>query len=116
MLRELYVKGWAVERVLVDVVKRRELTADFASRWGKWLVEAVEDPDALWRRNPPQELLDELVWKNLILYNMYDREPHFRVDTPPEKDLELGVGRNIAWQTPIHREAVRRALKEAGLS
>lgn len=79
-------------------------------------MEAVEDPDAPWGRNPPQELLDELVSKNLILYNMYDREQCFWVDTPPpEKDLELGVGGNIAWPTPIHREAVRRALKEAGL-
>jgi len=37
MLRELYVKGWAVERVVVDVVKRRELTADFVSWWGNGL-------------------------------------------------------------------------------
>jgi len=27
--------------------------------------------------------------------------------------LELGVGKHAAWQTPLHREAVRRALAEA---
>jgi hypothetical protein len=27
-------------------------------------------------------------------------------------DLELGVGRHIAWQTPIHREAVKRAITQ----
>ena len=32
---------------------------------------------------------------------------------PPETDPELVIGRNVAWQTPIHREAVRRALREA---
>jgi len=31
---------------------------------------------------------------------------------PPERDLELGVGRRVAWQTPLHREAVRLALGE----
>ena len=25
-------------------------------------------------------------------------------------DPELGIGKNVAWQTPIHREAVRMAL------
>jgi len=28
--------------------------------------------------------------------------------------LELGVGKYAAWQTPLHRGAVRRALAEAG--
>jgi hypothetical protein len=32
---------------------------------------------------------------------------------PPEKDLELCIGKDVAWQTPIHREAVRQALREA---
>jgi hypothetical protein len=31
-------------------------------------------------------------------------------EPPPERDLELGIGRYIAWQTPIHREAVKRAM------
>jgi len=42
---------------------------------------------------------------------MYSRDPWFWVDEPPpEKDPELGIGRYVAWQTPLHREAVRRAL------
>jgi len=32
-------------------------------------------------------------------------------DPPPEKDLDIGVGRYVAWQTPLHREAVRKALE-----
>jgi hypothetical protein len=31
---------------------------------------------------------------------------------PPERDPELGIGKYLAWQTPIYREAVRRALRE----
>jgi hypothetical protein len=37
----------------------------------------------------------------------------FWVDEPPlEKDPEIGVGREVAWQTPLHREAVKRALEK----
>ncbi|MCC6056427.1 MAG: AAA family ATPase, partial [Desulfurococcaceae archaeon] len=32
---------------------------------------------------------------------------------PPQKDPGLGIGKYIAWQTPLHREAVRKALQEA---
>jgi len=31
---------------------------------------------------------------------------------PPERDPELGIGRYVAWRTPLHREAVRRAIEE----
>jgi len=48
-----------------------------------------------------------------VVYNMYGRSPQLWIDEPPpEKDLGLGVGRYVAWQTPPHREAVRRALRE----
>jgi hypothetical protein len=112
MLRELYVKRWDVEKVVEGVVGTKELTADFARRWRRWLEEAVDDPEALWGRGAPQELLDELIAKNLVVYNMYEGDPYFWVDQPPpERDPELGIGKHVAWQTPIHREAVRRALE-----
>jgi hypothetical protein len=65
MLRELYVKRWDVEKVVEGVMGTKELTADFARRWRKWLEEAVDNPEALWGRGAPQELLDELIAKNL---------------------------------------------------
>jgi len=114
MLRELYVKRWDVEKVVEGVVGTKELTADFVRRWRRWLEEAVDDPEALWGRGAPQELLDELIAKNLVVYNMYERDPYFWVDQPPpERDPELGIGKHVAWQTPIHREAVRMALRKA---
>jgi len=80
---------------------------------GGWLELAVEDPEILWTGDVPEELVRELEARNLVVYNMYDRRPSFWVDRPPpERDLELGIGRNVAWQTPLHREAVRRALRE----
>jgi hypothetical protein len=111
MLVRLYSSGWAVERVVGDVLREKGLTAGFVARWRRWLEAAVEDPEALWSPDAPEELVRRLVEKNLILYNMYDRDPYFWIDAPPpEKDPELGIGKNVAWQTPIHREAVKKVL------
>jgi hypothetical protein len=44
---------------------------------------------------------------------MYGRDYVFWIDEPPpEKDSELGIGKYVAWQTPIHREAVKKVIKE----
>jgi len=78
------------------------------------LREAVEDPDVIFRRireREVQELRDILVEKNLIV-RVWDRDQYLWVDTPPpERDPELGIGKHYAWQTPLHREAVRKALE-----
>ncbi|MCC6016463.1 MAG: hypothetical protein LM583_06460 [Desulfurococcaceae archaeon] len=43
---------------------------------------------------------------------MYSRSPDLWIDEPPpEKDPETGIGKYVAWQTPLHREAVRKALQ-----
>ena len=61
----------------------------------------------------PEELRAELVEKNLIVYDIYFRNPELWIDEPPpDRDSELGIGRYAAWQTPLHREAVKVALKE----
>jgi len=113
MLARLYKAGWDVEEVVLHLMQDKKLSAEFARRWRRWLELAVEDPDALWAGDVPEELVRELEARNLVVYNMYDRDPCFWVDRPPpERDLELGIGRNVAWQTPLHREAVRRALRE----
>jgi len=115
MFGRLYSSRWAVGRVAEDVIREKGLTAEFVRRWGRWLEAAVEDPEVLWAGGAPEELARELEARNLIVYNMYDRDPYFWIDAPPpRRDPELGIGKNAAWQTPIHREAVRRALNEAG--
>jgi hypothetical protein len=99
------------------MLRKKELTAEFVRRWRRWLEEAVEDPEALDRPRRAGGADQELEAKNLIVYNMYDRDPYFWIDQPPpERDPELGIGKNVAWQTPLHREAVRRALREAASS
>jgi hypothetical protein len=58
-------------------------------------------------------LTKQLVERNLIVYNIHERKQIFWVDQPPpERDPELGIGKDVAWQTPLHKEAVERALRE----
>jgi hypothetical protein len=57
-------------------------------------------------------LLNKLVELNLVVDDIVFRDEFLWIDEPPpEKDLELGVGRYVAWQTPIRREAVRKVLE-----
>ena len=57
--------------------------------------------------------MHRLVEQNLVM-DVYLRQEHLWIDQPPpERDPELGIGKYLAWQTPIHREAVRRALRDA---
>jgi hypothetical protein len=76
-----------------------------------WLEEAVGNPDTLFVRER-MSLLNKLVEVNMVAEVM-GRYQYLWVDEPPpERDPEQGVGRYVAWQTPLHREAVRRALRE----
>ncbi|MFZ8838407.1 MAG: ATP-binding protein [Pyrobaculum sp.] len=113
MLSRLYLTSWNSGAVVTRLIREKRMTPDFVARWRSWLEKTVEDPEALWSPDAPEELIKQLVERNLILYNIYERQQIFWIDQPPpERDPELGIGRNVAWQTPIHREAVRRALRE----
>ncbi len=114
-LEKLFRSGWRVEKVVNSLVEDRglpELVLGLSSAERRVLEEAVEDPDVLLERYEEAEtLVLKLVERNLVL-RVKGRDPDAWIDTPPpEKDLELGIGRHYAWQTPLHREAVRRALK-----
>jgi hypothetical protein len=114
VLRELYMAGWSRDAVVAQLIREKRLTPNFIARWRIWLEKAVNDPEALWSPDVPEELIKQLVERNLIVYNIYEREQIFWVDQPPpERDPELGIGKDVAWQTPLHREAVRKALQEA---
>ena len=114
LLGELYEVRWDVDKVVRELAEEKKLAPGFVAKWRTWLEKAVEDPDALWSPDAPEELVEALVQKNLIIYNMFDRDPWFWAgEPPPEKDPELGIGKHVAWQTPLHREAVRRALEGA---
>ncbi|MCC6019545.1 MAG: ATP-binding protein [Candidatus Verstraetearchaeota archaeon] len=113
ILSQLYEAKWDIDMVIAWLIRMKDLTRSFVKRWEPYLKKVVEDPQSLWEEDFPSELKGELIAKNLIVHNIYDRNPKFWIDEPPpEKDLELGIGRDVAWQTPIHREAVRRAITQ----
>ncbi|MEM3326603.1 MAG: ATP-binding protein, partial [Thermoproteus sp.] len=113
-LEMLYEAGWDMDRVVERMALSRGLVSGLAQLGDaerEVLAEALEDPDALLRRiREAPGLAERLTELNLIV-EIYHREPYLWVDQPPpERDLELGIGKYYAWQTPLHREAVRRAL------
>jgi hypothetical protein len=81
----------------------------------RWLGEAVKSPDTLFTRERIS-FMEELARLNLVIYDVPPRKDYLWIDNPPaEKDLEIGVGKYVAWQTPLRREAVKRVLEELSI-
>jgi len=115
MLAELYMASWNSRAIISRIVRDKrlvELLATLDDSEQELLWKAVEDPDVL-VSGRAVGLLDRLVELNLIVDGIYPRDPQLWLDTPPpERDPGLGIGRYAAWQTPLHREAVREALEQ----
>lgn len=91
-------ESWSEEAVVEKMYKAGNVDIKLLSKY----KEAVEDPGAL--LEAPEEVKRHLIAKNLILKIM---DPI----APLEKEKMLGVGREYAWQTPLHRRVVEMALK-----
>jgi len=116
MLSRFFKAGWSVEWLVRDLIASKgldEAVPRLSSDKLGVLREAVEDPDVIFNRiaeKAVQELRDILIEKNLII-RVRDRDGYSWIDAPPpEKDPVLGIGKRYAWQSPLHREAVRRVL------
>ncbi|BDR92714.1 ATP-binding protein [Vulcanisaeta souniana] len=114
MLERLYNAGWSVKAVIRDMRDEKGLDAfidSLTSEEKRWLDEAINDPDTLMSRERIP-LMNRLIELNLIIEIPQWRDEYLWIDQPPpEKDPELGIGRRVAWQSPLHREAVRSALQ-----
>jgi energy-coupling factor transporter ATP-binding protein EcfA2 len=115
MLAQLRQAGWDADEVIKSLIASKNLDTiapTLSPEEREWLRQAVEDPDTLLAREK-LPLIEKLVELNLIVDAITYRDPPLWIDQPPpQKDLELGIGKRVAWQTPLHREAVKRALKE----
>jgi GTPase SAR1 family protein len=115
MLAKLYQMGWSVDEVIKSIITSKKLdtfTLTLNTEEKRWLLEAVDDPDTLLAKEK-LPLMQKLIELNLIIDAITYRDPPLWIDQPPpQRDLKLGIGKHIAWQTPLHREAVRKALKE----
>ncbi len=121
LLGVLYENNWDVDTVVELLARSRglaELVAELEPEELEALNRAVEDIDYLWANmRTYKQLVDRLVDLNLVVTALYDRNPRVWLDEPPpEYDPEIGVGRYMAWQTPLHREAVRRILERGSAS
>jgi len=127
-LRDLYLSGWSVEKAVERIASSRglkRLVASLTEEQRRILAESIEDPDALYRRlreartreekRMVEELIDKLVELNLIAEEVSIRSEHTWIDEPPTTDKSIGVGDEAAWQTPLHREAVKTTLKHLKL-
>ncbi len=113
-LERLYRVGWAAGRLVEDMVEDKgltELVVSLTDRERGILARALGDPDTLMERyGEAGALVEKLVGRNLVV-RLKRRDPDAWIDVPPpERDPDLGIGRYYAWQTPLHREAVRRAV------
>ena len=116
LLGELYKAKWDADKVLrdlADVKKIATLVNMLGEEERELLRRAVDDPDLLFTREGIP-LMDKLVDLNLIVDTLPERDHWFWAgEPPPERDPELGIGRHVAWRTPLHREAVKKALEGA---
>ena len=116
MLAKLYQARWSVDEVIKSIITSKDLDTfilSLSAEERKWLLEAVENPDTLLAKEKLQ-LINKLIELNLITSSITYRDLELWIDQPPpQKDLELGIGKYIAWQTPLYREAVKKALQEA---
>ncbi|MGC9010251.1 MAG: ATP-binding protein, partial [Sulfolobales archaeon] len=113
VLGMLYNARWSTEEVVRRLIiekKLNEFISGLAENERRLLREALDDPDVLMSREGIP-LMKKLVKANLIVDEIPERDHGLWIDTPPpERDTDLGIGRYVAWQTPLHKEAVRRVL------
>jgi energy-coupling factor transporter ATP-binding protein EcfA2 len=116
ILAQLHQAKWDADGVVKSLIASKNLDTlalTLSPEEREWLRQAVEDPDTLLAREK-LPLIEKLVELNLIVDAITYRDPPLWIDQPPpQKDLEIGVGKRVAWHTPLHREAVKRALAEA---
>ena len=118
-LESVFAMGWSLDRAVEKLMIERGVRGfvrELSESERRVLTAALEDPDVLLEeiRNV-KPMLERLVELNLVVEVFEFRKPHFWIDVPPpERDTELGIGKYYAWQTPLHREAVRVALSLSG--
>jgi len=116
ILETLYISGWSFDNILTEFIRDRKLRSFIAmlnEKEKRILEEIVYDSDIILERlreSEVQQLEKKLIELNLVV-DIWERDEFGWIDVPPpEKDLELGIGKYYAWQTPLHREAVKRVL------
>jgi hypothetical protein len=114
-LAKLYQAQWDADTVIKEIIVSKNLdsfTSTLSVDEKTWIIEAIEDPDTLLAKER-MLILEKLIHLNLAINGIAYRDQLLWIDEPPpERDIELGIGRHIAWQTPLHREAVKKVITQ----
>jgi predicted GTPase len=49
----------------------------------------------------------DLTYRSYLPYTDVESVASARYTPPPERDADLGIGKHVTWQIPIHRDAVK---------
>jgi len=82
---QLYAIGWRVDKAIDTLIDEKSISPSLINKWREWLEKAVEDPDTLWSPDTPQDLINELIARNLIVYSLRDRNPELWIDEPTSR-------------------------------
>ncbi len=115
VLRVLYAMRWSIEDAVAWLAEEKSLATLLRGlRPGslETLRLLVEDPSSAEERVlEDRELLGLLVDHNLVSVIPERRESLWLDNVPPARDKVLGIGESLAWQTPLHRDAVAHVLQ-----
>ena len=115
ILRALYAMNWSIEDARDWLAEEKSLGTLLRSLRADALETIrllAEDPVAAEEKLlRDRELLWLLVDHNLVSIIPARREPLWIDNIPPQRDKALGIGESLAWQTPLHRDAVAHALQ-----
>jgi hypothetical protein len=114
MLARLAEAQWSPEKLARRMVSLRKLqyfVNSLSADEKRWLQDATEDPDTLFTRERIP-LLNKLVKRNLVVDDIPPRSADLWIDTPHQRRTQTSESENTSHgQTPIHREAVKIALR-----
>jgi len=115
VLRVLYTMDWSIGDAVAWLVEEKSLATLLRGLQPESLEALrllVEDPGAAEERVlGDRELLGLLVDHNLVSVIPERRESLWLDNVPPARDKALGIGGKLAWQTPLHRDAVAYVLQ-----
>jgi hypothetical protein len=106
------IQNWSLESLVHHYRERlKHIVSRVRAEGLEELLEmALEDPNSISEVRDPRivTLVSILVESNLLTPMIMS------LGGRPEESLELGVGRNYSWQTPMYRDVLRELLKTRG--
>ena len=101
---ELYYMNWSIRRWIESAIMRRvkNFLKTLSREEIEQLKDTLDDPDRFQRYTP--------LLKKTIDYNLVSPIDKPCLGYTPEKNIELGIGDNYAWQLPIYKDIIKQVI------